>query len=43
MKPEIPDTLPDEWAEFFAWAVSEADRESEGQPETILINGPDQP
>lgn len=38
MKPEIPDTLPDHWAEFFQWAVACADRESEGAPETELIN-----
>lgn len=38
MKPEVPDTLPDHWLEFWRFAMSEADRESDGQPQTILIN-----
>lgn len=38
-----PENLPDDWLDFYFWAVGEADRESEGTPETILINGPDQP
>ncbi len=37
MKPEtIPPT--DEQDEFFAWVMAQADAESDGQPETQLIN-----
>ena len=29
--------IPDDWLDFYMWAVGEADRECEGQPETQLI------
>ncbi len=32
-----PENLPDDWLEFYMWAVAEAERESEGAPETKLI------
>lgn len=43
MKPddyEVPP--PDEQDAFFAWVMAQADAESEGTPETLLINGPDE-
>ncbi len=33
----------DEQSEFYAWVFAQANRESDGMPETELINGPDQP
>lgn len=37
---EVPP--PDEQDAFFAWVMAQADAESEGTPETLLINGPDE-
>lgn len=39
MKPDEIEAppVPDDWLEFYMWALSVADAESEGTPETRLI------
>ena len=33
-----PETLPDDWLDFYMWAIGEAEKASEDAPQTQLIN-----